>query len=56
VNIVNHHNPDCGTPRKILANIEAAGWQPTVIDHRRLCWPPAQRPPLLDGRAPARKP
>lgn len=32
MNIVIHHNPDCGTSRNVLSIIEAAGYAPTVIE------------------------
>jgi arsenate reductase len=31
--VVIHHNPDCGTSRNVLGIIEAADYEPTVIDH-----------------------
>ena len=33
MNIVIHHNPDCGTSRNVLVIIEAAGYHPTVIQY-----------------------
>ena len=33
MDIVIHHNPDCGTSRNVLAIIEAAGYAPTVIEY-----------------------
>lgn len=44
MNIVIHHNPDCGTSRNVLATIEAAGYQPTVIHYLETGW---TRPQLL---------
>ena len=38
MNIVIHHNPDCGTSRNVLAIIEAAGYQPTVIEYLKTGW------------------
>lgn len=38
MSIVIHHNPDCGTSRNVLAIIEAAGYQPIVIDYLRSGW------------------
>ncbi len=32
MNVVIHHNPDCGTSRNVLAII-SAGYQPTVIEY-----------------------
>ena len=42
--VVIHHNPDCGTSRNVLAIIEAAGYQPTVIPYLETGW---TRPQLL---------
>ncbi|MEO1192605.1 MAG: arsenate reductase (glutaredoxin) [Pseudomonadota bacterium] len=36
--VVIHHNPDCGTSRNVLAIIEAAGYQPTVIAYLKTGW------------------
>jgi len=44
VNVVIHHNPDCGTSRNVLSIIEAAGYQPTVIEYLQAGW---TRPQLL---------
>ena len=44
MNIVIHHNPDCGTSRNVLAIIEAAGYRPTVIEYLKTGW---TRPQLL---------
>ncbi len=44
MNIVIHHNPDCGTSRNVLMIIEAAGYQPTVIEYLKTGW---TRPQLL---------
>jgi arsenate reductase (glutaredoxin) len=44
MNIVIHHNPDCGTSRNVLSIIEAAGYQPTVIEYLQAGW---TRPQLL---------
>ena len=44
MNIVIHHNPECGTSRNVLAIIEAAGYRPTVIDYVTTGW---TRPQLL---------
>lgn len=38
MNIVIYHNPECGTSRNALAMIEAAGYQPTVIEYLRTGW------------------
>ncbi len=44
MNIVIHHNPDCGTSRNVLAIIEATGDKPTVIEYLKTGW---TRPQLL---------
>ncbi|MBV6657776.1 MAG: arsenate reductase (glutaredoxin) [Devosiaceae bacterium] len=33
-----HHNPDCGTSRVALKLIEAAGYEPTVIEYLKTGW------------------
>lgn len=40
--VVIHHNPDCGTSRNVLAIIEAAGYQPVVIEYLKTGWTKAQ--------------
>jgi arsenate reductase (glutaredoxin) len=42
MNIVVYHNPDCGTSRNTLAIIEAAGYEPTVIEYLKTGWTKAQ--------------
>jgi len=42
MNIVIHHNPDCGTSRNVLAIIEAAGCAPTVIEYLKTGWTRSQ--------------
>jgi arsenate reductase len=44
VNIVIHHNPDCGTSRNVLAIIRAAGYEPIFIEYLKTGW---ARPQLL---------
>ena len=44
MDVVIHHNPDCGTSRNVLAIIEAAGYRPTVIEYLETGW---TRPQLL---------
>lgn len=44
MNVVIHHNPECGTSRNTLAIIEAAGYRPTVIEYLKTGW---MRPQLL---------
>jgi len=38
MDIVIHHNPQCGTSRNVLAIIEAAGYAPTVIEYLKTGW------------------
>jgi arsenate reductase (glutaredoxin) len=38
MDIVIHHNPDCGTSRNVLMIIEAAGYKPTVIEYLKTGW------------------
>lgn len=33
-----YHNPDCGTSRNSLAMIQAAGFEPQVIEYRKVGW------------------
>ena len=40
--IVIHHNPACGTSRNVLKTIEAAGYEPVVIDYLNEGWTRAQ--------------
>jgi arsenate reductase len=42
--VVIHHNPECGTSRNVLQIIEAAGYEPVVIDYLATGW---TRPQLL---------
>lgn len=42
--IVIHHNPNCGTSRNVLKTIEAAGYEPIVIDYLTEGW---TKPQLL---------
>ena len=44
MDVVIHHNPECGTSRNVLAIIEAAGYRPTVIEYLKTGW---TRPQLL---------
>ncbi|MEL6766925.1 MAG: arsenate reductase family protein [Pseudomonadota bacterium] len=44
MDVVIHHNPDCGTSRNVLSVIEAAGYSPTVIRYLETGW---TRPQLL---------
>ena len=36
--VVIHHNPQCGTSRNVLALIQAAGYQPTVVEYLKTGW------------------
>lgn len=36
--IVIYHNPECGTSCNVLAMIEAAGYQPEIIDYQATGW------------------
>ena len=38
MDIVIHHNPECGTSRNVLNIILAAGYQPTVIEYLKTGW------------------
>ncbi|MDP2357853.1 MAG: arsenate reductase (glutaredoxin) [Beijerinckiaceae bacterium] len=42
MNVVIHHNPDCGTSRNTLAILEAAGYRPTVIEYLKTGWTRSQ--------------
>lgn len=42
-----YHNPKCGTSRNALAMIEAAGYQPTVIDYQKVGWTKPQLERIL---------
>jgi arsenate reductase len=44
MDVVIHHNPDCGTSRNVLAIIQAAGYEPIVIEYLKTGW---TRPQLL---------
>jgi arsenate reductase len=44
VNIVIHHNPNCGTSRNVIAIVEAAGYKPPIIEYLKTGW---TRPQLL---------
>ncbi len=33
-----YHNPDCGTSRNVLAVIDAAGYQPRVVEYLKAGW------------------
>lgn len=42
--IVIYHNPDCGTSRNVLAILQSAGYEPTIIEYLETGW---TRPQLL---------
>jgi arsenate reductase len=44
MDVVIHHNPDCGTSRNVLGIIRAAGYEPTVVEYLQTGW---TRPQLL---------
>jgi arsenate reductase-like glutaredoxin family protein len=33
-----YHNPDCGTSRNVLAVIQAAGYEPEIIEYLKVGW------------------
>jgi len=42
-----YHNPACGTSRNVLAMIQAAGYEPEVVDYLTAGWTPSQLDDLL---------
>jgi arsenate reductase (glutaredoxin) len=42
MNVVIHHNPECGTSRNVLALIEACGYKPMVIEYLQTGWTRSQ--------------
>lgn len=38
MSVIIYHNPDCSTSRNVLAVIEAAGYQPTVVEYLKAGW------------------
>jgi arsenate reductase (glutaredoxin) len=44
MNIVIHHNPECGTSRNVVALVEACGYSPTIVEYLQTGW---TRPQLL---------
>lgn len=44
MNIVIHHNPECGTSRNVVALVEACGYTPKIIEYLKEGW---TRPQLL---------
>ena len=63
--VVIYHNPQCGTSRSVLALVEAAGYQPTVVEYLKTGWTIGQlqglfaaagltaRQALREGKSPA---
>jgi arsenate reductase (glutaredoxin) len=43
-----YHNPDCGTSRNVLAIIQAAGYQPVIVDYLSEGWQADGLRKLLD--------
>ena len=43
-----YHNPDCGTSRNVLAIIQAAGYQPVIVDYLSEGWQEDGLRKLLD--------
>lgn len=44
MNVVIHHNPDCGTSRNVVEIVRAAGYEPVIIEYLKTGW---TRPQLL---------
>ncbi|MEM6905186.1 MAG: arsenate reductase (glutaredoxin), partial [Pseudomonadota bacterium] len=44
MDVLIHHNPECGTSRNVVALVEAAGYEPIVIEYLQTGW---TRPQLL---------
>ena len=42
-----YHNPKCGTSRNTLAILQAAGYQPTVVEYLQVGWSTSQIKTLL---------
>lgn len=42
MNIAIYHNPDCGTSRNVVKIVEAAGYNPTIIEYLKTGWTKAQ--------------
>ncbi len=38
MNIVIYHNPECGTSRNVVSIVEAAGYQPKIIEYLQTGW------------------
>jgi arsenate reductase (glutaredoxin) len=44
MNVVIHHNPECGTSRNVVALVKACGYTPTIIEYLKTGW---TKPQLL---------
>ena len=44
MDIVIHHNPDCGTSRNVLEIVRSAGYAPTIVEYLKTGW---TKPQLL---------
>ncbi|MDX2273961.1 MAG: arsenate reductase family protein [Hyphomonadaceae bacterium] len=44
MNVVIHHNPDCGTSRNVVEIVRAAGYEPIIIEYLKTGW---TKPQLL---------
>ena len=44
MDVVIYHNPACGTSRNVLVILQAAGYEPVIIDYLKTGW---TRPQLL---------
>ncbi len=42
------HNPACGTSRNTLAMIQAAGYEPTIVEYKKIGWTKPGLKDLLD--------
>ena len=49
MDVVIYHNPECGTSRNVLAIIEAAGYEPTVIEYLKAGWTKLNHPGFAGG-------
>ena len=67
MNIVIHHNPDCGTSRNVVEIVRAAGYDPVIIEYLKEGWTRGQllglfaaaslmpRAALRESKSPARE-
>ncbi len=44
-----YHNPMCGTSRKVVEIVEAAGYTPTIVEYLKTGWRRAQLVSLFDA-------